>query len=64
MKVDRDRGILFGDTEIYLTCVEQLVNASQTRFTMDCLVGDSVVGQAVPQRPGYSSNTPPTPAVL
>jgi len=38
VKADRDRGILFGETEIDLTCVEQLVDASQTRFIMDCLV--------------------------
>jgi len=38
VKADRDRGILFGDTEIDLTYVEQLVDASQTRFIMDCLV--------------------------
>merc|ERR1719228_2174247 len=38
VKADRDRGILFGETEIDLTHVEQLVEASQTRFIMDCLV--------------------------
>merc|ERR1712059_81280 len=38
VKADRDRGIIFGDTEIDLTCVEQLVDSSQTRFIMDCLV--------------------------
>merc|ERR1719376_1975273 len=38
VKADRDRGILFGETEIDLTYVEQLVDASQTRFIMDCLV--------------------------
>jgi len=38
VKADRDRGILFGETEIDLTHVEQLVDASQTRFIMDCLV--------------------------
>jgi len=38
VKADRDRGILFGETEIDLSCVEQLVDASQTRFIMDCLV--------------------------
>ena len=31
------RGILFGDTVIEFRCVEQLVDASQTKFIMDCL---------------------------
>ena len=31
VKADRDRGILFGKTEIDLTYVEQLVETSQTR---------------------------------
>ena len=38
VKADRDRGIMFGHTEIDLTYVEQLVDTSQTRFIMDCLV--------------------------
>merc|ERR1711994_1203956 len=38
VKADRDRGIMFGDTEIDLSYVEQLVDTSQTRFIMDCLV--------------------------
>jgi len=38
VKADRDRGIIFGETEIDLTYVEQLVESSQTRFVMDCLV--------------------------
>merc|ERR1712112_300264 len=38
VKADRDRGIIFGETEIDLTYVEQLVESSQTRFIMDCLV--------------------------
>jgi len=38
VKADRDRGILYGNTEIDLSCVEQLVDPSQTRFIMDCLV--------------------------
>ena len=38
VKADRDRGILYGDTEIDLSFVEQLVDTSQTRFIMDCLV--------------------------
>ena len=32
VKADRDRGIMFGDTEIDLSYVEQLVDTSQTRF--------------------------------
>ena len=31
VKADRDRGIIFGETEIDLTYVEQLVESSQTR---------------------------------
>ena len=31
------RGIPFGDTVIDFRCVEQLVDASQTKFIMDCL---------------------------
>ena len=38
VKADRDRGIIYGNTEIDLTFVEQLVDTSQTRFIMDCLV--------------------------
>ena len=37
MRADRDRGIQFGETEIDLTHVEQLVEASQTRAIMDGL---------------------------
>ena len=43
VKADRDRGILYGETEIDLTYVEQLVDSSQTRFVMDCLVGRLLV---------------------
>ena len=32
VKADRDRGIIFGETEIDLTYVEQLVESSQTRW--------------------------------
>ena len=44
VKADRDRGILYGNTEIDLSFVEQLVDTSQTRFIMDCLVylGDKI----------------------
>lgn len=38
VKADRDRGIMYGNTEIDLSFVEQLVDTSQTRFIMDCLV--------------------------
>merc|ERR1719334_2593921 len=38
VKADRDRGIIYGETEIDLTYVEQLAESSQTRFVMDCLV--------------------------
>merc|ERR1719158_2422528 len=38
VKADRDRGIIYGETEIDLTYVEQLVESGQTRFVMDCLV--------------------------
>ena len=44
VKADRDRGIIYGNTEIDLSFVEQLVDTSQTRFIMDCLVylGDKI----------------------
>lgn len=46
VKADRERGIMFGETEIDLSFVEQLVDASQTRFIMDSLVylGDKCTG--------------------
>ena len=64
VKADRDRGILYGETEIDLSCVEQLVDASQTRFIMDALVwcGEKLQGELsmaqIAQRLGEQLNSP------
>ena len=44
VKADRDRGIIYGETEIDLTYVEQLVESSQTRYGRRKSLSGSPVG--------------------